>query len=152
MVTHTRTCRRAFTAFCKPLNPIGGQSSLWSLHTERPHTIKTTVRRKGWEKLHTYTHIHHTSFNPRCLRESEGNGEAEHNSRTRTTRNGICVGLSAPLREGQGKRITTGWRINEGTKEKSSAQQSHPDSIGENKHNRQSKSLITNLQTNSGEG
>lgn len=91
-------------ASCKALHLMGGQS----LHTESPHTIKSNS--KGWEKLHTR---HHTSFNPRCLRESEGNGEAEHNSWTWTTRNGICVGLSAPQREVQGKRTTTGWRTKE---------------------------------------
>lgn len=73
---------------------------LWLLHTENPHI--------------TY----HASFNPRCLRESEGNSTAERNSWTWTTRNRICVGLSAPQREAERKWKTTEWRMIMRTKEK----------------------------------
>lgn len=41
----------------------------------------TVKAEKNCTHTHAHTHKHHTSFNPRCLRESEGKGESEHNSK-----------------------------------------------------------------------
>lgn len=133
---------------------------LWLLHTENPYTIKTNS--KGWQKTayaHTHTsartntHItYHASFNPRCLRESEGNSTAERNSWTWTTRNRICVGLSAPPERSREKMKDNRMKNDHENKRKSSIQKTSSDSIGKNKQRRQSKLLIINQQTSSSEG
>ena len=82
MHTHakpTQHMAHRYSLPCKALHLIGSQSLLRSLHAESPYTIKRTSKGRG-KTAHAHTNRNHTSFNPRCLRESERNGEAEHNS------------------------------------------------------------------------